>query len=227
MVHRGDLSSESVNYRELNGHSFEERFRSYTKIHIHYHRQQFKPWESVSSANAKSHQVLRCQWVFKYKTDKNGRLQKCKARLVLFGNQRKRHNLLTRAITLAITSLRVLLALVAQFDLEKLQFDAVNAFVQAELDETLFMGMPPGYSEHSKVPKLNRVLYGLRRSPLLWQQKLTDEMKKLGFKEIPQELYVVQENRIICFFYVDNIVFASKKTSVTRLKEQLPRSQKR
>ncbi len=47
--------------------------------------------------------------------------------------------------------------------------------------------------------------------PILWQQKLKDEMKKLGFEEIPQEPCVVQKNGIICFFYMDNIVFALKK----------------
>lgn len=36
-------------------------------------------------------------------------------------------------------------------------------------------------------------------------------MKKLSFKKILQELCVVQRNGIICFFYVDDIVFAYKK----------------
>ena len=71
--------------------------------------------------------------------------------------------------------------------------------------------MPPGYSKQDRVLKLNRALYGLRQSLLLWQQKLTDEMKKLGFKKILQELYVVQKDGIICFFYKNNIVFAFKK----------------
>lgn len=36
-------------------------------------------------------------------------------------------------------------------------------------------------------------------------------MKKFGFEEIPQEPCIVQKNGIICFFYVDDIVFAFKK----------------
>ena len=120
IVHRRDIPPELVNYWELKGHLFEEQFRADMVIYIQQHRQQFKSWESVSSTNAKSHQVLGCQWVFRYKTNKHSRFQKCKARLVICGNQQKRHNLLTRATTLAITSLRVLLALVAKFDLETL-----------------------------------------------------------------------------------------------------------
>ena len=211
MGHRRDLPPESVNYRELKGHPFEEQSHTDMEIHIQQQRQQFILRESVSSANAKVHQLLGCQWVFKYKTNKHGWLQKCEARLVLCGSQQKRHDLPTRATTLAITSLRVLLALVAKFDLETLQLDEVNAFVYSDLDETVFMRMPPRYGEQGKVLKLNRALYGLRWSPLLWQQKLTDEMKKLGFEEIPQEPCVVQKNGIICFFYVDDIVFAFKK----------------
>ena len=124
------------------------------------------------------------------------------------GNQQREHDLPTRATTLATTSLRVLLAIAAKFDLETLQLDAINAFVHAELDETVFMQMPPGFSEQDKILRLNKALYGLRQSPLLWQKKLTQAMKKLGFEEIPQKPCIVQKNGIICFFYVDNIVFA-------------------
>ena len=99
----------------------------------------------VSSKEATGHPVLGCQWVFKYKTDKHNRLQKCKSRLVVCGNQQRQHDLPTRATILAATSLRGFLALVAKFDLKTLQLDAVNAFIHAELlDETVFMRMSPG-----------------------------------------------------------------------------------
>ncbi len=71
--------------------------------------------------------------------------------------------------------------------------------------------MPPGYGEQSKVLKLKKALYGLRRSPLLLQQKLTDQIKKLGFEATSQEPFLVQKTAIFYFFYMDNIVFAFKK----------------
>ena len=166
--------------------------------------------------------MLGCQWVFKYKTDKHNRLQKCKSRLVVCGNQQRQHDLPTRATTLAATSLRVLLALTAKFDLETLQLNAVNAFVHAELlDKTVFMRMPPGYAEQRKVLKLNKALYRLRRSPLLWQQKLTNELTKLGYAEIPQKPCIVQRNGVICFFYVDDIVFAYRKDQSKEIKRTI------
>ncbi len=36
-------------------------------------------------------------------------------------------------------------------------------------------------------------------------------MKKLGFEKILQQPFVVQKNGIVCFFYLDDIVFGSKK----------------
>ena len=93
---------------------------------------------------------------------------------MVYGNEQKHYDLPTRASTLAIASLRVTLAEVAKFDLETLEIDEVNAFVHTDLDETVFMKMPPGYGEQGKVFKFNRALYGLCRSPLLWKQKLTD-----------------------------------------------------
>ncbi len=58
IVHRRDLPSEPLKYREFKGHRFEKRFRSDMEIHIQQHRQQFKSWESVSIANKKDHRVL-------------------------------------------------------------------------------------------------------------------------------------------------------------------------
>ena len=52
-------------------------------------------------------------------------------------------------------------------------------------------------------------------------------MKKLSFKEIPQEPCVVQKDGIICFFYVDDIVFAYKKDrkdEVNQIKESLQKT---
>ena len=221
-THRKELPIEPLNYRQLAGHQFEKESRQSMDEQLRPHRKQFKSRDVVSSKEATGHQVLGCQWVFKYKTDKHNRLQKCKSRLVVCGNQQRQHDLPTRATTLAATSLCVLLALTAKFDLETLQLDAVNAFVHAELlDETVFMRMPPGYGEQGKVLKLNKALYGLRRSPLLWQQKLANEMKKLGYAEILQEPCIVQRNGIICFFYVDDIVFAYRKDQTEELKRTI------
>ena len=100
-------------------------------------------------------------------------LVKCKARLVVCGNQQEKGDLPTRATTLASMSLRALIAIAAKFDLELEQMDAINAFVHCDLDEVVYMRMPPSFEKYGKILRLRKALYGLRRSPLLWQKDLT------------------------------------------------------
>jgi hypothetical protein len=122
--------------------------------------------------------------VFKYKLDKHRNLQKYKARLVVCGNQQAAGDLLTTATTLASTTFCTLMAMTARFDLKTRQLDAVNAFVNCDLDKVVYIRLPPGFEKPGKVLLLKKALYRLRRSPLLWQQKLTNVFTNLGFKPV-------------------------------------------
>src|SRR6266436_2469008 len=218
-AHRRDAPPPPKNYRELTGHQYEARFRESMQGQIDEHVNIFKSWTEVPKSEAKGSQILGCQWVYVYKTDKHRRITKCKARIVVCGNQQKECDLPTRATTLATTSLRVLLTTVVKFDLETLQLDALNAFIHAEINETVYMRMPPGFGKLNKVVQLNKALYGLRRFPILWQTKFTGVLQNMGFTEIPQEPCVMRRGGIICFFYMDDIVFAYRKKDTGAITE--------
>ena len=84
--------------------------------------------------------------MYVYKYDKHGRLAKCKARLVVRGDQQRRSTTReTYAATLAGRSFRVLMAIAARLDLKLLQYDVVNAFVYVDLREKIYIKMPLGY----------------------------------------------------------------------------------
>src|SRR5437016_8821488 len=108
-------------------------------------------------------------WVYVYKFTKKGMLAKCKARLIVREDQQKLVSVGTYAATLMAHSFRVFMAMAARFDLELTQYDAINAFVHANLDETIFMKIPDGYQKNDRILKLNKALYELRRSSILWQ----------------------------------------------------------
>jgi uncharacterized protein (DUF1330 family) len=120
------------------------------------------------SQQAQGQQILDCKWVYTYKLHKDSSFKKCKARIVVRGDQQRPTEQETYAATLAARSFRILMAIAARFDLELIQYDAVNAFVNAKLEDTVFMQMPPGYKTPGKILRLNKALYGLRQSPLLW-----------------------------------------------------------
>jgi len=126
-------------------------------------------------------------WIFVYKTDKHGFLQKCKARLVVYGNQQAPGDLPIRATILASTTFQILIAITAKFDLKMTQIDTVNAFIYCDLDKVVYIKLPPGFNngKKDKVLRLRKALYGLQRSLLLWQKNLTSSLTELGFKEVP------------------------------------------
>ena len=53
---------------------------------------------------------------------------------------------------------------------------------------------------------LRKALYRLPRSPLLWYNDLAKALKSLGLRPIPETPCLFCNDRIIVFFYVDDIV---------------------
>jgi len=96
--------------------------------------------------------------------------------------------------------------------------DAINAFVNCALDEVVYVRHPPGFGNKETVLRLKKVLYGLRRSPLLWQKDLTRTFHGLGFKEIPQEPCVMMNQGVIAFFCVDDVVLLYRKADQEKAK---------
>ncbi|PNH26380.1 hypothetical protein BJF96_g10296 [Verticillium dahliae] len=100
------------------------------------------PFESVDQ---EVHKVLGLTWVWKYKVDSTGYVTKFKARLCVRGDQQPKNEMETYASTLAAKTFRTLMAICAEFDLDTHQLDAVNAFPNAHLDETVYVWAPQGW----------------------------------------------------------------------------------
>jgi hypothetical protein len=71
------------------------------------------------------------------------------------------------AVTLVSKVFRVLMTLVAAFNLKTRQLNAINAFLNAHNDELIYCQMPDDYRLDEKVIKVIRALYEQRKSPLL------------------------------------------------------------
>ena len=69
-------------------------------------------------------------------------------------------------------SLRIILALVAHFDLELQQMDVKTAFLNGDLEEEVYMKQPEGFScsngKHLMVCKLKKSIYGLEQAFRQW-----------------------------------------------------------
>jgi Reverse transcriptase (RNA-dependent DNA polymerase) len=78
----------------------------------------------------------------------------------------------------------MLLALVAQFNLEVHQMDVHSAYLNGELKEEIYMKQPEGFvkpGQEDLVCKLHKSLYGLKQAGRTWYQKLHDCLTQMQF----------------------------------------------
>lgn len=211
-LHGQNLPPLPKSHHQLKHHPFGPQFLQAEKDHLQSHAN-MQSWCEVdrSDPQAQGHQTLDCMWVYTYKFNQDGTFKNCKARLVVRGDQQKPTVQETYAATLAARSFRTMMAIAARFDLELVQYDAVNTFVNASLEDTIYMRMPTGYRFPGKILRLKKALYGLRQSPLLWQKELTTALQTLGFQSVPHEPCILIRNGILVFFYVEDIEFAYRK----------------
>lgn len=162
---------------------------------------------------------LPLKWVFTDKFDENNAHTLCKARICVRGDKQDVNSIAsTYAATLAARSFRIVMALVAKFDLEAKQFDVVNAFLNAVFDEgapPVYCELPPGYEQAGKCVQLRKALYGLRESPLLWYNDFSSTLRRLGLIGSKEEpcLFYNKERTVFVVFYVDDFLVCYQKSA--------------
>lgn len=208
--HRSQLPPLPTCRTKLEDHPMGEMFQEAERMHLASH-QKMKSWSEIPLKRIKltGQQILDCMWVYTYKLDKHHCLLKCKARLVVRGDQQRNITSQdTYAATLASRSFRMMMAIAAHYDMELKQYDVTNAFVHATMDREVYMRMPRGYQKPGTILQVNKALYGLRISPLLWQKEFTTTLKALDFKTVPHEPCCLIKDGVIVSFYVDDIILA-------------------
>ena len=202
--HRDNMPAAPKGFKELARHPYCEAFKEAMRVEIK-ELQRKGTWEEVAKDEAIHKQSVPTMWVYKYKFDEDGWLVKHKARLVARGDL-QHTNFDTYAATLAARLFRFLMALVASFDLNTRQYDAVNAFANSLINETTYCRLPPGWTGNSNVIlRLLRALYGLKQSPALWHNDLSSTLIELGLEPLPGVECIYTNSYMIVFFFVDDI----------------------
>ncbi|RVW38040.1 Retrovirus-related Pol polyprotein from transposon TNT 1-94 [Vitis vinifera] len=85
--------------------------------------------------------LISCKWIFKTKRDSKGNIVRYKARLVAKGFTQKEciDYKETFSSVSSNDSFRIIMALVAHYDLELHQMDVKTAFLNGNIDETIYM----------------------------------------------------------------------------------------
>jgi hypothetical protein len=109
------------------------------------------------------------------------------------------------------------------------QLDIKNAFLNGDLQEEVYMTLPPGISHDSGyVCKLKKALYGLKQAPRAWFEKFSIVISSLDFVSSSHDsaLFIkcTDPGRIILSLYVDNMIITGDDIDgISVLKTELAR----
>uniref|UniRef100_A0A8R7QME8 Reverse transcriptase Ty1/copia-type domain-containing protein n=1 Tax=Triticum urartu TaxID=4572 RepID=A0A8R7QME8_TRIUA len=175
--------------------------------------------------------LIDYKWVFRLKKRADGTVECHKARLVAKGFKQRYgvdyEDTFSPDVKSAV--IRLVLSLAVSHGWILMQLDVQNALLHGILEEEVFMRQPPGYVD-SRFPhhvcKLDKALYGLKRSPRAWYSRLSSRLQELGFvpSHADTSLFVYNSAGVIIFMlvYVDDIIVTSSSpTVVTRLIQDL------
>ena len=193
--------------------------------------QKNQTWKLASLPNGKK--AIGCKWVYAMKDgfpDKNN--VRYKARLVAKGYAQTEGVDYNEVFSPVVkhSSIRILLALVAQLDLELVQMDVKTAFLHGDLEEEIYMNQPDGFKVAGKekmVCKLEKLLYGLKQSPRQWYKRFDKFMIRQKYTRSKYDhcvyLRKLQDGSFIyLLLYVDDMLIASRsQTEIEKLKTQL------
>ncbi len=160
--------------------------------------------------------VIPSTWAFKIKRFPDGRFRKTKARFCARGDKQIKgvDYFDTYAPVVNWATVQLLLCLSKSLGWKTRQVDFSNTFVQAKLDEDVYITTPamfgdPEFGTDEVVMKLNRSLYGLSQAPLYWYNHLQKalEDKTVGFVKSKLDDCIFYGHGIIVLVYVDDVLF--------------------
>ncbi|KAJ1695814.1 hypothetical protein LUZ63_012512 [Rhynchospora breviuscula] len=164
--------------------------------------------------------AIGCKWVYRIKYHADGRVERYKARLVVLGNRQVQGVDYTEtfAPVAKMVSVRTFLAVAVARGWELHQMDVHNAFLHGDLNEEVYMRLPPGFthSQPGKVCRLQKSIYGLRQAPRMWFAKLTAALETYGFVQSKADYSLFTCHKgdafIAILIYVDDLVVAGNNS---------------
>ncbi len=221
--HISNLSKSSLHWKVMLRHSHAEKFLKAAQMKYDVIETK-KTWKIVDKRD--DYKLISLKWVFIYKSDSNDFLFKYKARIVIRDDLQKVNNAQNvYAATFASKIFRMMMTFVADFHFKIKQLNAVNVFLNVFNDEKIYCHMSNEYKQFKKILKLLRALYDQRKFSLLWLRILIDKCIKFELNFIFDEFCLFSnDNEILMFFYVNDIVFAftaSRKKDVKNLIRRL------
>lgn len=174
-------------------------------------------WKLVEAPKGST--IVDNKWVYKIKTDADGNVQRYKARLVAKGFTQRQGIDFNKTFSPVVRfdSIRLILTMAVQENLIIKQFDVKTAFLNGEIEESIYMKQPNGFHDGTnRVCKLLKSLYGLRQSSRCWNKKFKIFLLKYGFKESKGDpclfILIKANKKLIIGLHVDDGIVAANSS---------------
>ena len=185
--------------RELNQF---DRFNTYNEVHR---------CDVPASA-----QILPVRFIRKRK-----RCGKYKYRLVVMGNHQL-YDSSAYAPTAALSALRLVMASSAARGWRLRQLDVSAAYLQSPIDEDVYVEAPPppptsasrNRKQNPIVWKLNKAMYGLRKSPRYWYETVRKAMTDHGLAQSDTDQCVYSSKDLVVGVWVDDFIYGGSPEAV-------------
>ncbi|CAI7862336.1 unnamed protein product [Closterium sp. NIES-53] len=178
-------------------------------------------WELVELPEGRK--AITSKWLFKIKSDADGKIERYKSRLVAKGYQQKEKVDYKELFAPVVkpTTLITLLAGAAIKGWVVKQMDVTTAFLNGVLEEEIFMAQPEGFDDGSgRVLRLKKALYGLKQAPRQWYVKLRGVLEEIGFTPSTADhslfMFGEGEQRSFMVVYVDEILIFSPSSDLLK-----------
>ena len=173
--------------------------------------------------------AIGSKWVYKIKYKSSGDIDRFKARLVVqgFGQKEGVDFDETFSPVVKIVTIRCVINLAVQQCWPIFQLDVNNAFLYGDLEETVYMKLPPGYFDENdkRVCRLKKSLYGLKQAPRQWNAKLSSTLLENGFVQSKSDYSLFTKNDsgvfIALLVYVDIIITGNNLDAIDDVKMYL------
>lgn len=120
-------------------------------------------------------------------------------------------------------SIRTILSVAAIEDWEIMQFDVKTAFLNGNLDTTIYMEIPKGVivNEGNMVCRLKKSLYGLKQAARVWNEKFTEFLKDFNMVQSLSDGCVfrgeINGHKVILLLYVDDGLVLSSNAAALKV----------
>lgn len=170
-------------------------------------------WKVVSKPEKEN--LLDSKWIFTKKIVEGKEI--CKARLVVRGFQQKEQLEDIYSPVLKLQTLRILLSIAVCRKYHIHQMDVKGAFLYGKMNEDVYLLPPEG-----QVLKLEKSLYGLRKSPKYWYEKFNNTINEYGFRRSDNYYCLYSMGDMYLSLYVDDLlILGSSLQEIKKLKEFL------